>query len=297
MRSQPRKATVDGRVGEVAGRQYGVISRPQLRLLGLSASGIQRRLEKGSLLPVHRGVYRVGHAAPSIYATYLAAVLACGPGALLGGRAAAFVHRLTKGAPPPPEVLVPTDRRVPGVLIRRIDASADAGRSHGIPITKVARTLVDLAAVHDGEALARAVHEAQVLHGVRAPDVERVLGRRPNSHGAAKLRNVLWGDTAVTMSPLERRFIRVLGDASLPSPTTNAPAGGRYVDCRWPAHRLTVELDGYRFHGSRHAWERDRLREREAYARGDQFRRYSYDDVFERPRLVVRELEVLLLPR
>ena len=73
-------------------------------------------------------------------------------------------------------------------------------------------------------------------------------------------------------------------EEALPLPNTNRPAGGRYVDCRWPDHALTVELDGYRYHSSRHAWEHDRRREREAYARGDDFRRYTYGDVFEQPR-------------
>ena len=62
------------------------------------------------------------------------------------------------------------------------------------------------------------------------------------------------------------------------------------MDCRWPEHRLTVELDGYRFHNSRHSWEQDRLREREARARGDEFRRYTYRDVLEDPSLMLREL-------
>lgn len=74
---------------------------------------------------------------------------------------------------------------------------------------------------------------------------------------------------------------------------TNRPAGSRRVDCRWPEHRLTVELDGYQFHNSRHSWEQDRLREREARARGDDFRRYSYGDVFERPAPMLRELRYL----
>jgi hypothetical protein len=57
---------------------------------------------------------------------------------------------------------------------------------------------------------------------------------------------------------------------------------------------LTVELDGYRYHSSRHAWEQDRRREREAYARGDQFRRYTYGDVFEAPRPMLAELSSAL---
>ena len=78
---------------------------------------------------------------------------------------------------------------------------------------------------------------------------------------------------------------------SLPLPETNRSAGGRRVDCRWPEHRLTVELDSYRFHHSRHAWEQDRRREREAHARGEELRRYSWGDVFERPAPLVAELE------
>lgn len=78
---------------------------------------------------------------------------------------------------------------------------------------------------------------------------------------------------------------------------TNRVAGGRRVDCRWPAHRLTVELDSYRYHASRHAWEQDRRREREARARGDEFRRYTYGDVLESPELMLRELRALLSPR
>jgi len=100
----------------------------------------------------------------------------------------------------------------------------------------------------------------------------------------------------VTLSRLERAFLELLRDAGLPLPITNRPAGGRRVDCRWPEHRLTVELDSYRYHSSRLAWERDRRREREAYARGDQFRRYTYDDVFVNPRLMLSELRALLRP-
>ena len=75
---------------------------------------------------------------------------------------------------------------------------------------------------------------------------------------------------------------------------TNRVAGGRRVDCRWPEQRLTVELDGYRYHRSRHAWEHDRKREREARARGDDFRRYTYGDVLDDPRLMLQELGSLL---
>jgi very-short-patch-repair endonuclease len=122
------------------------------------------------------------------------------------------------------------------------------------------------------------------------------LSSRPTTKGAATLRRVLRGDTRVTLSALERRFLQLLREARLPLPETNRPVGGRRVDCRWPEHRLTVELDGYRYHGSRHAWEQDRRREREARARGDDFRRYTFGDVFEAPGAMLAELRSVISP-
>jgi very-short-patch-repair endonuclease len=102
------------------------------------------------------------------------------------------------------------------------------------------------------------------------------------------------GDAPVTLSALERRFLQLLRETGLPQPMTNRLVGGRRVDCHWPGHRLTVELDGYRYHHSRHAWEQDRRREREARARGDDFRRYTDGDVFDEPDLMLAELRGLL---
>ena len=172
----------------------------------------------------------------------------------------------------------------------------DATTWNRIPVTTVARALVDIAAVLDIDELARACHEAGVRHRTTPAEVEAVLARRPSSPGAAKRRRILRGDVRVTLSKLEARFLSRLDEAALPPPDTNRPAGGRRVDCRWPARRLTVELDGYRYHHSRHAWERDRRREREARARGDDFRRYTYGDVFEHPEAMLAELRTLLAP-
>jgi very-short-patch-repair endonuclease len=124
--------------------------------------------------------------------------------------------------------------------------------------------------------------------------VEAVLSKRPTTPGAGALRAVLRGDAPVTLSALERAFLKRLTEAGLPLPYTNTEAGGRRVDCRWPTHHLTVELDSYRYHHSRHAWEQDRRREREAHARGDQIRRYTYADVTEHPQPMVAELGALL---
>jgi very-short-patch-repair endonuclease len=164
----------------------------------------------------------------------------------------------------------------------------------GIPVTTVARTVADLAPDSSTEALARVCHEAGVRYRTTPSDVEAVLARRPTTAGAGKLRRIMHGDVEVTMSTLETRFLALLGQAGLSLPQTNRVVDGRRVDCRWPERRLTVELDGYRYHHSRHAWEQDRRREREARARGDAFRRYTYGDVLERPNLMLRELRALL---
>jgi hypothetical protein len=189
-----------------------------------------------------------------------------------------------------------SERRIEGILTcrsRHVDP-CDATVVLGIPVTTIARTLADLAAVLDSGALARACHEADVLHRTMPCEIEAGLARRPRSPGAGRLRAVIHGDVNVTLSTLERSFLRLLRAEGLPLPVTNRPAGGRRVDCRWPALRLTVELDSYQFHRSRHSWEQDRRREREAHARGDDFRRYTYGDVCEEPRLMLAELRNLL---
>jgi very-short-patch-repair endonuclease len=294
MRGQGR--TVERILARIASDQHGVVARRDLLAAGVSRGEIERRVRSGALLLEYPGVYRVGHRAPSREARYLAAVKACGTGAVLSGRAAGHLHGLIKGRPPPPEVIARTERRIEGIPTQRSRTldRRDVTEMQKIPVTTVSRTLVDLAAVLPAGALARACHEAGVLHGTTPAQVEAVLSRRPRSPGASALRSVLHGDVHVTLSTLERRFLERLLAAGLPLPQTNRPAGGRRVDCRWPAQRLTVEVDGYRYHRSRHAWEQDRRREREARARGDEFRRYTYGDVVEDPRFMLSELGRLL---
>lgn len=293
----PGDRTVEQKLARLALTRHGVVTRTELLAAGVTAGELRQRLTRGVLLREYPGVYRVGHRAPSLEARYLAAVRSCGGGALLRGRAAGHLLGLLGGGrPPPPEVLTVTERRIEVVRTvrsRRMDRR-DATLFKGIPVTTIVRTLVDLSATLDVVALARACHEAGVRYRATPSQVEAVLERRPNSGGAGKLRLVLRGDAPVTLSRLEAGFLERIREAWLPLPQTNRPAGGRRVDCRWPARRLTVELDSYRYHGSRHAWEQDRRREREARARGDEIRRYTYGDVFEQPALMLEELRLLL---
>ncbi|MFN8175844.1 MAG: hypothetical protein U0T02_12330 [Solirubrobacteraceae bacterium] len=290
------RETSERAMARMATHAHGLVTRAQLVGAGLSFSEIDHRLATGALLREHRGVNRVGHRAPSRESRYLAAVLAAGDGALLCGRAAGHLLGLVGGSPPEPEVIARTGRSVPGVEVHRHRSGSPLPRTTwlGIPVTTVPRTLLDLAGTLPPDDLARACHEAGIRHGTTPTHVEAVMALRPRSPGAGALRRVLGGDEAVVLSELEAGFRERLAAAGLPLPVMNRPAGGRRVDCRWPGHRLTVEVDGYRFHRSRHAWERDRLREREAYARGDEFRRYTYGDVLEHPQRMLTELHALL---
>lgn len=293
---RPQNRTVQDILAELAGRAHGVVTRGELVAAGVTNAEIKSRVHGGGLIPIHRGVFRVGHAAPSLEARYLAAVKACGDRSLLAGRAAAHLLGLLKRPPSSPEILTASQRRPKGVVARRARRTdlSDGTIWRGIPVTTVPRILVDLAGVISEPELARAVHEAEIRFRIGPGSVEAVLSRRHNWPGARKLRRVLWGDVPVTLSRLESTFTAVVRDAGLPPPETNRPAGTRRVDCRWTEHRLTVELDSYRYHHTRHSWEQDRQREREARARGDEFRRYTWADVAENPEPMLADLRALL---
>ena len=283
-------------LGSIASEAKGVVTREEALAAGITRHQIAERLRKGLLLREYRGVYRVGHAAPSTEARYLAAVKACGPEAVLCGRAAAHLMGLVRGRAPRPEVRTPRESKLPGVEVRgrcRVD-HRERWTFDGVPATTVPRTLVDLAAVLDEDTLARVCHEAEVRYRTTPEQVEAVLRRRPNAAGAAVLRAVMRGGTPVPLSRLERGFLRFLRAEGFPPPETNRPAGAHRVDCRWPEHRLTVELDSYRYHSSRHAWEQDRERERAARERGEEHRRFTWADVFEGQSYMRGELRKLL---
>jgi hypothetical protein len=288
--------TADQKIAEIAGGQHGVATRAALLRAGITLDEIRHRLNTGALIREYKGVYRVGHRAPSVLASYMAAVRACGDGAMLAGRAAAYLLRIVKAGPPPPEVIAPTQRRIEGIATRRsrfIDPR-DRTTVRRIPVTTVPRTLVDVAAVLEVEGLARACHEAGVRYRTTPRHVAAALGRYPNAPGAKKLRQIVHGDAPVLLSKLEEEFFSRLREARLPLPLTNRPAGGRRVDCRWPDDQVTVELVSYTFHNSRHSWELDHQRRREARARGDRFRTYTWADVVENPGPMLAELRELL---
>ena len=263
----------------IASGYHGRVSRAQLLAAGVDPDRIKRWIRDGRLRPVHKGVYAVGHTAPSVLARYAGAVLASGDGARLSHFADAHVLRLLKGPPPRPEVSVPTTahRRRPGIIIRRVREipAQDTGTLHGIPILSVARTLLDLAARLTAQQLTRACHEAWHRHGTSPDDIERCIARNPHKKGISKLRRALGADDV--LSPLETGFLRLMCEYALPPPRTNIDVAGDKVDCHWPEHDLTVELHSYRFHATRQAFENDIARRRRSGHLP-----FSYGDVFDR---------------
>lgn len=172
----------------------------------------------------------------------------------------------------------------------------DVAEYNGIPVTTVPRTLLDLAANATDAELLRACHEAWIKWKVGPEQVQRVLDRHPRARGARRLRRVLSGETRVTLSRLESGFLTVLREERIELPETNRRAGSKYVDCRWRG-RLTVELDSYAFHNTRKSWEEYHERKREARARNEEFRSYTWYDVTDGRNEMTTEIRSLLASR
>lgn len=269
----------------LASGQHGTIAVRQLLGLGFTRDQVTSWVRRGLLHREFRGVYRLGHRAPSVEARYIAAVLAAGAGAVLSGLPAAYLYGVIGGDAPAPEISVPGGCTVAGIRCRR--RTIDRRLRSGIPVATLPQTIVDLAAVMDLETLGHVCHKADVRYRLRRIEIGPVPG-------AAKLRAIYEGDHDLILSRMERAFKRLLVEHALPRARTNRPQGKHYVDCRWPGVALTVELDSFAFHHTRHAWEADRERERAARRRGDEFRRYTWRDVVEKPAEMLSELRVIL---
>lgn len=293
-----KRAKADARVAAIAARQHGVASIEQLRAAGLSDQAVSERRRAGRLHRMHRGVYAVGHTAPSAERRWMAAVLALRTGAPGGGREAAdtaeaagraptgarspagpagaqavLSHRsaaaLWRMLPPgdgPVDVSVPSGggrRSRSGIRIHR-SASLDATQvtsRRGIPVTTPARTVADLRAVLAPEELRRAARQADVLGLPLGPEAP-VDGTR---------------------SELEGAFLRLCRRHRLPQPRVNMRIGQLLVDFCWPERQLVVETDGYRYHRGRAAFEDDRSRDLRLQARGYRVLRLTHRQVTGEP--------------
>jgi hypothetical protein len=292
-------APLDRAVGAVASRQHGVVSYQQLLDLGLRPDAIQWRLGKGQLLRLHKGVYAVGHLPLTAHGRWRAAVLAC-PGGVLSHRSAAGLWQLRPSTGPGEVTVRTSGRRSPHGILAHVSRSLPADertRRDGIPVTTVARTLLDLAGVLSPRDLERALEKGQRLHLLSARSVERLIERTNGRRGAGRLAALLAEDRAamtITRSELEARFLSLCRHAGLPTPLVNVHVVGFEVDALWPAERLVVELDGYAYHRTRTAFERDRARDAALLLAGYRVVRITSRMLEKQPRAVAEMVRSLL---
>ena len=288
-------APPDALVGEVAARQHGVVTTAQLRAAGLGEKAIRHRVDRGLVHRVHQGVYRVGPLTDSLTELF-AAVLACGATAALSHDAAAALHGIGGRRSRPVDVTVTAGRPRPrGVRVHRAQlADGERTARDGIPVTTVPRTLVDVARHWRARELERAVEQAVVLN--LTTEVELQAAAKARRSGAARLRRVVGVLTtpSLSRSEAERRLIELIRSAALPHPVTNAQLQGYEVDVLWPRHRLVVEVDGFAFHSSRQAFERDRARDAALQIAGHRVIRITWRQLVDEPQAVVATLAAAL---
>jgi hypothetical protein len=247
--------------------------------LGMTAAAVQK---SQWLYRRYRGVYTiVPPSMLSLNGRYLAAVLACGPTAALSHRSAADLHGLRGTDRAPIDVIVPgrTARRHDGIDLHRSTTltAADITIVDNIPVTSVARTAFDLAAVVRRRAVERALDQAEILDVFDLTALDDQLARNPHHPGAPILKAVLEGHTAgttVTWSHLEELCLEVTRAAGVQPPEVNGyvdPGDGELPirpDFVWRAQRVVVEADGFGTHKTRRAFEDDRRRDQRLTSAG-----------------------------
>jgi very-short-patch-repair endonuclease len=254
----------DRAIADLADQQHGVVATWQLIAIGLGEGAIRYREKVGRLHRKYRGVYAVGHRNLTRHGHRMAAVLAYGPDAVLSHRSAA-AHWGIGQASYKTDVTTPTSRR------SRKTIRAHAARLHRrdrtihdrIPITSVARTILDLAAQLSKDQLTYLVEEADRKQRLDLRKLGSAMARRPHAAGTRRLNEVLaaYRGPADTRSRLERDFRKLIAKAGLPEPQFNVLVAGLTVDAYWPQWKLVVELDGEPYHANPSKFETDRIRD------------------------------------
>jgi len=297
MRRKLDTVPIDARIGALADRQHGVVTRADVRQLGVSENAIDARVKSGRLWRVHRGVYAVGRPTLTFHGRLMAAVLSCGPGAVASHYAAGALQGLMKERGPRIDVTVPGSggRRRRGVVIIHRGALPDGEVStvDGIPVTHPARTVLDLAGFLPRRQLERVIDEAEYLR-------LDLSGLRPGrGHRGSQTLNAVLAEhrpgTTRTRSELEERMLSLLHRCRLPAPELNVQIDGYEADFVWREHNLIVETDGWRAHGTRTAFERDRRRDADLVAAGWRVLRVSYERLEREPAWVAERLSAALV--
>ena len=273
--------------------EFGLTTTSVLLAEGLTHSAISRRVARGALVRRHRGVYSFGPGALSADAEWAAAVFAAGHGAVLCNLPAANLLRVSRWAAPIPHVLVPGHRRpLEGVVLHsyRQLHPLDVVVYHGIPVTTVARMLVDLSDTLTAHQLVYVMHQAafRKRFSVKATwaAIERANGRH-NLDVLKKALALFAAGSAGTRSALEDTFLVLV--AELPEPLVNTACEGEEVDFLWPDRRLVVEVDGPG-HLRPAARRNDARRDHKLRAAGYTVLRFTETDIDERPSEVIARL-------
>jgi very-short-patch-repair endonuclease len=249
-------------------RQLGHVTRVQLLAAGWSRGAIKSHVNRGLLIRVHAGVYAVGHVPQHAHARSLAAVLACGDGTALSHAAAAALWGVMEW-PPRMEVISTRQHRRPGISTHRSSTLTrqDIRRRHGVPVTSPARTVLDLQRRLTDARLQRVVNDLRIAGHLSTTAFQQLCVRSSRV-------NELLGDgdaDRATRSGLEDDFRRFVTRHRLPMPEINVTLvelGRREVDAFYRAERLIVEVDSWKFHSDRAAFERDRAKDTKALAEG-----------------------------
>ncbi len=286
----------------MAEAQHRVVTRQQLIELGLGRSAIARRLQRGLLHPLHRGVYVVGPRLLNDRGRWLAATYACGSGAHLSHRSAACFWGLLRSEPRGVEVTVDSPRVRPGVIAHRVPLPADEVEVvEGLSVTCVARTVFDLAGCVRERQLERAWNEMEVRQLTSRVSLPQLLERHPSRPGARALRSLLGSADpgGIARNDFEEAFVALLDAHGLPRPRLNADLQLRErfieVDCLWRRERVALELDGRAVHAREAAFESDKRRDRELLAEGWRPARVTWLQLRDEPDAVAADLGDTLL--
>lgn len=292
---QPRASAV----WNLAGAQHGVVARRQLLDLGFSSKAIEHRISRGRLHPIWRGVYAVGRPEVDLRGRWIAAVLSCGPEALLGHRSAAALWELTDRAPATIEIVVPheVNRRRPGIRVHRRARLRPEDRAlcDLIPVTSPATTLIDYASQVGVRSVEAAVNAADRLDLIDPETLRLEVESAPVRPGVRALRELLDQPTFTrTDSQLERQFLRLIQSARLPGPRTQTLVNGFRVDFYWPNLGLVVETDGLRYHRTPAQQARDLSREQTHTAAGLTTLRFAAAQLRDEPSHVLATLSSVI---